>query len=978
MLRYGHRWHDAANGPLLGEARLLCFSTGGTTGGPTAPTGPTAPIEDDEDDGTPDTPEKKRRRKELEEIARRLAYEQEFTHREAEHAILDSVDTTKKVIASDVLARGQSVQQQLRAQAESIGKLAETARKSKAPNLKEIELQKDIIDQQAQRIEDVSFALATLRLEQWESGAMTPGEFLQRFTTYTKDIELLDTRQDANGVATHAESVLKNHGAILPKNAKKKTQQNLGKLRTALKDTSTDDAELSTRIERLYESLETMRTETNEAVMKETGRTDHNAFDVDTRFNAASRAAKRAARAQLVADATAAVADARKKLPNAMPHDAVKHIDDANEKKIWGLYSKQEKDEIIDQISKKSGLNTVKAAFNEDVESIAETLVTHDVEKKILTQQRKLFEKETDHMDVKTPEGDADGGKSPLQEGFEGLQHGWASIQATLGKINNLAGIEWMSIYEWYEAFNEVIESIKEVKKRKSRGRIARAALQIGRVAALIPGMGGSDLVNVLDEQQQAKNDEVKDSFKKELGNSRQDFGFKNLFGDDAGEPGLLRYYHQLGDTNRTRAILEFAAGKGLLYEIEGNNWKEYMLPGNITFRSLMPQEWTDNQVDTWFGNLQFSNTQGISAQMKAGEDFVNGRATLAGYLDPFGGAVNGLSLWFAKGIANKALTKVKEGEMSALLTLTVLEAWENNELFRRYVPEEWLDRLAGDSKQLLVGMLKYDKKHLLEGARGNKEHQLNVTNKLEDAHEDKKDGKQRLGPLVVAVRKEIINKDGDLDPSRYSGDKQKEVQDKFRTIQAQVLACKVVTLPNGEKISIFMPSLRPYHILYEPNEMRDAAVDKIGDDFFIERSEIINSTAEVMQYVGAVRDQGFAEATKARYFFSHIVDLYEELSEKGATDETFARAASNFKSKIGPNLDQWAERALKAGVGTEKLLTEFHSDQGLKGRPKRRLVLTLLEQGLISMSLIQKLASQEVKGAKDLLVQYREHNGGA
>lgn len=984
MLRYGHRWHDAANGPLLGEARLLCFTRipSGGIGSPLGPGGPD-PARDAAEAAerarqAAEAAENIRRQQEEDAVARRVAYEQEFTHRKAEHAIVDGVDTTKKVIASDVLARGQSLQEQLRAQSESIAKLAETAKASGASNLKEIEAQKRIIDQQTKRIDDIGFALATLQLEKWESGDMTPGEFLQRFITYTRDVELLDTRQDANSLVTHVDAILANNDSILPENAKKRTKDQVEKLRTLALSGSASDDELAAEIEKLYASTEVLRGETNAAVMKATGRTTHNAFTVDARFNAASRAAKRTARAQLVTDATAAVADARNKLPEAMPQNAVMHMDGTNEKEIWSLYSKAEKEAITNKISEKAGLNAVKASFEEDVESIGETLTKHDLEKKIMQQQRSVFEEKMEDVDVKTPESDAEGGNSPLQRGFEGLQHGWANIQAAIGKANNLAGIEWMSLYEWYEAFNEVIESIKEVKKRKSRGRIARAALQIGRVAALIPGMGGSDLVNVLDEQQQAKNDEVKDAFKKELGNSRQDFGFKNLFGDGAGEPGLLRYYHQLGDTNRTRAILEFAAGKGLLYEIEGNSWDKYMLPGGIPFRSLMPSEWTDNQVDTWFGNLQFSNTQGITAQMKAGEDFVSGRATVAGYLEPFKGTVNSLSLWFAKGVANKALTKVKEGEMSALLTLTVLEAWENNELFRRYVPEEWLDRLSGDSKQLLVGMLKYDKKHLLEGARGNDKHKLNVTHDLEDAHEDGKDGKQRLGPLVAAVRKLIISKDRDLDPSRYSGDERKKVQEKFRTIQAQVLACKVVTLPNGKKISVFMPELRPYHIQYEPNEMRDAAVDKIGDDFFIERSEIINSTAEVMQYVGAVRDQGFAEPTKARYFFSHIIDLYEELNAQAATDQAFARAAANFKAKIGPNLDQWAERSLKAGIGTEKLLTEFHSDQGLKGKPKRRLVLTLLEQGLISMSLITKLESQNVKGAKDLLVQYREHNGGA
>jgi hypothetical protein len=886
MLRFRRRWHDAANGPLHGEARLLCFAAPnppghghghghrdgfGRTPDPQGipPSGDIPRLDREEDPAN---------EAQL-EAARRAGAELELNRRRAESILQGDAEDGADLAAANILARARGLQAELDTYARNIGDLEQGAAALGESHAVEIAAQKKIIEEQARRINDFAFVLTTLHLERWESGEMTPGEFLENFRRYVGDMEGLD--------------------------------------------------------------------EANQSLSPE------------------RRAANKASRERLLADATAAVAEARRKMPEQLPHDLAVQAGATGEDELRALYSKGEKEKIVHSISDAAGLTVLKASINADIESVGEALATHDLGNTILKQQRAMYERETKDAGLRDP-GSTPGGPIAVQGAAGTIEEGWSHIESAFHRFNQTVGLEWMTLYEWYEAFNEVIESIKEVRKRKSRGRIARAALKIGHVAALIPGLGGSDLVNVLDEQQQAKNDEVKDAFLKELKNNRVDYGFAELFGDGKSKKGLLAYYHQMGDTNRTRAILEFAAGKGLLYEVGVGSAETFMLPGRIPFRELMPGEWTDNQVSTWFGNLQFMNTQGMIAQEKAGEDYVKGRATVDGYLQPFKGAVRGLSLWFAKGIANRALIKVKEGEMSALLTLAVLKEWETNELFRQYVDMEWLDRIAGDSKQLAIGMLKYDKAHLIEGARGAK-NPRNVTHNLAKAHDEGKEGRQRLGPLVVAIRNYVLQKDPTLRPA--PGDEVAET--KFESIVAQVIACKTVELSNGKWVSIFEPTLRPYHIQYEPNEMRDAAVDKIGDDFFIERSEIINSTAEVMQYVGKVRDEGFAEPTKARYFFSHIIDTYEELIGFGATDESLARAAQNFKDKLGPNLDQWATRNLQAGIGSDKLLTEYHSDQGLKGKPKRLLVLTLLQLGLISLSVVQELASKNVKAAKTLLDQY-------
>ncbi len=901
MLRYGHRWHDAANGPLHGEARLLWFA---------APN-PPAPVAPDPDEDPQSDVNDPNVLPTTEDIAAREAaqansgnvvnVEQEIHRRRAINTLREEIPVSETPVngedmhARNIVSDAVALREKLTTSIERLQRASELA----AGHPNETEFRREItslsitIGALKKRMTDLVYPLtgdggerSGLELDRWERGEMTPAEFLAKYEAYMGEGGELDTIDQA----------------------------------------------------------------------------DQNLSD-------AQRAERKAARKQLIDDARAAVQQAKERIPAGLSQNAVQRaVSDVSDKELWmKIYNADEKRAIMRSISEAAGLSTLKEIVADDISSIKEVYVEKNVDALIKKIQRSALE-------GRRPASASEGGDDAWQGGsYVNPQNVLSMIMAKTKEANDMLGIEWMTAYEWFDAFKEVWESIQELRKQKSRLRVSRAASTIGKAVSMIPGMGGEALVALLDQQQEAKNDEIKDGFVKELKNNRIDYGFKDLFGDGKGNQGKLAYYHQIGDTNRTRAILEFAAGKGMLYEITGKpSAASYILPGGISFSSLMPKEWAESQKDTYMSNLQFMNAQGIQAQTKAGEDFATGRSKFSEYVEPFEGAVNGLSLWFAKGIANKALTKVKEGEMSSTLTLIVCEAWENNDLFRRYVDLEWMDRLSGDSKQLLVGMIKYDKSHLHDGAK--KFNERHIENADAFADDPEKSGNQRLGPLVNAVRSYLI----DLDPTLKNNDEKTKAR--FRKLQAKLLACKRIgpkdDLPDGVYGSFFSDRLVPYHIQYDPNEIRDAAVDKLGDDNFIERSEIINTSSEVVQYIGTLRENGFAEPTKARYFFSQIIDAYDEMDDiarkPGPQQGEFVQARENFSLKQRSNLNLWIDRALRQN-GAAALLTEHHSDQGLKGKPKRLLVLTLLEKGLISIDVIEKLAAENNKHANKLLKQYRE-----
>lgn len=881
MLRMARRWHDAANGPLDGEARLLYIKRSE----PYEPL-PQVPAQAGE------TPEQAAER--IAENARRarqnaegpIARIQKETQNSIdEKAILNAdLDHEKNIKAVDLVSHAENLHERLQAFKRNMETVENEIKQRGADESirKQAEENKKIIDTQEQRIYNQIRMLQMLPLDRWERGDLTPSEFIDSFAKYVDEMRDVDAKDD--------------------------------------------------------------------------------------RLNPKKRRERDIARKNFLARAREARDKALKKLPAALPMQSVQNaMPDMNERDIWNLYTQKERDFIINEINDSAGINAIKTNINDDVEIIETELKKKDLDRKLPQLHKQAADLHSDPEDfVKEKEEKHEGLKI-----FEPVEEFFGSIQGGINAFNEWAGLEWMSFYEWSAAFNEVVESIKELRKRRSIARVARGALVFGEIASFIPGMGGDDLVMTLEEQQQHKQDEVKDAYVKEL--KRKDYGFTDLFGDGEGKRGELQKFIQIGDTNRSRAVLEFAASKALLYDIEGKSAEDYKLPGGIPFRDAMPPEWSEKEVNTTLGNLQYANNQGIDAQVKAGEAFVKGRATFEGYTEPFKQAVNGMGLWFAKGVAEAALDKVKEGHMSTTLALIVLDAWEHNELFRRYVTEEWLDRLAGN-RPLLFRMLKFDKGHLVEGARGTK-NKANITHDLAqaDANGHDKDpknrGKQRLGPFVVATRKYLKKKD----PSLRGTDP--ETKKRLDELVAKVLAGKYVGpgdgLPEGVYASVFSSDLIPYHIQYNPNEARDAAVDKIGDDFFIEESELKYSTGEVIKSIGEVTTNGFKEPTKARYFFSHMLDTYDRLNKSPLPE--FKRAADNFLRISRPKLDQWLEVALSREGGKSIILEQHKNQDG------RYLILSLLEAGLISMSLVERLANgagDQQRGnqaAKTLLKQYQD-----
>ncbi len=918
MLPFHGRWRNASKRALEREARLLMYAIG--------------PDDDEEEgdegevignvaggraEGAGEQEQGEGRGEAHAGVSEQVAAIAEFERRKFKRA-LQPQDGNEGVSSFEILSEATETVTQMHDLQQKIAVTGEMIREvnEKDPEYlgESVSIQlngyKTTVDTIRRHVESRREAMQELQLVQWEHGELPPGVFVANLERYVSKTQAMDAQGTSD-------------------DERKRTDLIAQRMKTE------GSAELSE-----FDKAEQIRSFDREIAIL-TRRIE----DLPARTHA---------RRSLLENARREYENINRRKPSGLAYDLVKDRI-ASPEELWTYYDINEKKDIIRGMNRESGMDALLGETMETINRIRKPLDSANLAHKIIELQKNL---KITQMELLKKERLGLPDETVTDSASTTLQTRAADIlrlpQRLVKGVNATLGIEWTNLGEIADGFTKLMESIAEGKKRRRLGRVAHNALLMGRIASIIPGMGGRDLVQVLAEQQEGEQNEVKDSFKKELGDSRNDFGFTDLFGND-GNGGRLKEFANAGDMNRTRAVLEFAAGKGLLFDIEEQSANEYVFPGNYKIHDIVPKDWNTAQVDTYFDNLKYMNNEGKAAARKAGAQYVAGRSNADGYVEPFQGAVNSLSIWFARGIVDKAMEKVSDGEMSTRLTLAIVDAWENSALFRRYVPREWLDSICGVGKQMLIGMIKYEKDILRDAAR-------NGETDISKAKDDKDGNESQLGKMVVAARQYLLKLDPSIAPN---GDKKKKA--KFDLMLSKLLASQTVTLPNKKKATIYSEELAPLHIHYYPDQMRDVPVAELGDDFFIKRSEIIRGNLEVYRAVGAVNQSGFANPVKARYFFSHIISAYEELKDLAKSGDPaqrveMARAAEVLRSKARPNMDGWIEKAL-ANSGAAMVLSEQHKDQN-----GRYLVLTLLELGLISIEKIEQMAGGNNKYALQLL----------
>lgn len=483
-------------------------------------------------------------------------------------------------------------------------------------------------------------------------------------------------------------------------------------------------------------------------------------------------------------------------------------------------------------------------------------------------------------------------------------------------------GIKFYSAYEIFEAFSMVTKAYQESFKEHTHLKASGLAQSVGNVARFLPFAG--DIQQTLDLQLDKANDEVKDNFVKFLENRR--VTFRGLF-DPGGE--LDRNKH---DPNRARAVLEYAASRGFLWDIEESDDQTMIIAG-ISLRSILPSQWTEAQKKSYYQGLRNKNASGQQEEKKKGETLVASAETIPVIIDEIHREMQKRHFWSAFGMMEVAMKKAKVGHVNPWLTTTVFMEMSKGDTIK-YIPKGFIDQIGGlglGQPGFTMQFFKFDKDSIYawreRRARG-----ADVS--ISEAGQ--------LGSLIASIEKE------------FAGATEEEMAE----LVAKVLAGQLVK-HQGKYVSIFEDKYNWYRrdvvmrapYVGAPNMQADP-------DFFGEESEVLLYGPTGIKEILSNSNESAKYLDKAENFLRTVLNRYDKLEKAGETDPKMAQAAREFQEDMQEKFEEYmrsgtinATRAPwpKLRVRTEK-----------SGAGKELAFQGLIDRKLIRKSVLEELIDDE------------------
>lgn len=518
-------------------------------------------------------------------------------------------------------------------------------------------------------------------------------------------------------------------------------------------------------------------------------------------------------------------------------------------------------------------------------------------------------------------------------------------VMATL-----LGNVKFYSLTEIWDAFKKVGHAYKHAWDERFELKATTLAKGLGTA---IPGwtpFAGEVKLN-LDKAAESVNNKETQEFVEYL--KKRNFNFKNLFIDEHGDAAM---HHNQHEPNKARAILEYAAGRGWLYDISLQKGKDGKKILGYNFDALL-SDWTEEQRSNYFIKLVGMQTGGTDAEVKAGKSREQTTDSADLFVQAIDKELSEYNFWGAIGVTERAIERGLAGEIGPWIATRFLRLLREDATARRLVPREVFDQMGikgfNRASAFTLAYFKWDRKKVFDPWV--KKHDP----KIEEAGD--------LGRAIGMIEREIMEK---TDRKFETEEEKKELD---RTV-AQVLAAKTVevTTKKGEKkfVTIWSDKYKFYHT--GPGKQSDTSPGKEDPDYYTEVSDVILCDRPVLETVLLLTGSGvFKEHDRAIPFIERLLELHEQMIEnaKDPAKRELADAGKNFLKVTREKLDSWFEtwaNEARGGPGAKESLISGK----LNGEPA---ILQLALHDLISFELIEargKTASGNDRLAVQLLIQ--------
>lgn len=444
-----------------------------------------------------------------------------------------------------------------------------------------------------------------------------------------------------------------------------------------------------------------------------------------------------------------------------------------------------------------------------------------------------------------------------------------------------LPGIKLYSVLEIMETVRKVKDAYLEAYKQRSSLKTDILAKQFGALVKILP-LGGSDVPQILETQLDTANDKVKDQHVEYL--TRRNAGYMELFGPH----GELE--HNAHDGNRARAVLEYAASRGMLYDIDLDSRDRSGVltikaeTRTYSLRELVPRDWGDDKIRDYYSTLLTKHNKGKNDERDKyyNRHYTNDKGPR--FVELVDQELKDINLWAVHGIIKRSIERGLLGEITPLLLVTLMRNLQEIPTLRRIMTEDWLDRTGGE-----VGGY-YRTAFMLGAALKGEDSKIMKWTKTGDPTRLAHAGVH--GRIIEDIRREIRERTGKF--------QRPEETKKLDSYVAKILAGQTVEI-DGKIFTIFKREyawFRTNEIIQQQGDLHPGVKDEDPDYYSMECENIMSGARPVAQILARTAQGTFAEADKAQHYMGRILGLDEELRAKGLTDE-----AENFRREIGEKI---------------------------------------------------------------------------
>lgn len=349
-------------------------------------------------------------------------------------------------------------------------------------------------------------------------------------------------------------------------------------------------------------------------------------------------------------------------------------------------------------------------------------------------------------------------------------------------------------------------------------------------------------------------------------------------------------------DPNHARAILEYAAKKGFLYDLDDSAAKEEKIVLGCDLRELL-HDYDDKRFMDYYHKLRSENASGRESSIKHGEERVHDLEKIPDFMHELDHEFHEGNIWECVGIAQRAIDRGLMSEVSPWILMTTLRHMRETPHVREFMPTMALDKMGSLAYYRAGGWtLGY-----LKGARNRGLMPWLRSNKDLDEAPDQGAAIYKIEQAVRHATK--FNFDTEPNGKKYLDHLVAQVL-ATTTLQGEVTAyagTKTTKITFDKKVSIFSDEFADYrngnHLDMQGNT--HPGIAKEDPDYYTAPCDnILSGAVPVSEILAPTGGGKFQHEVFAQDYIGNILQVY-----RGMRDGGLPKEATNFRKEMGRKL---------------------------------------------------------------------------